>query len=107
MANANQETRTEEITMAPPVRETIPATHSKAKDIFVSSDGATYGNDALCIHFQEGPIEQYGVRNGAFESELLAILIHRAQKNDQAELLQHLQDARAVLDPPAAITPTS
>lgn len=77
----------------------------KGQDITVSADGHTYRNDGFTLHFQEGPIPQYGVRNGVFEEELLAVLIDRAEKAGDSKLVSKLKAALDHLVPPAAPEP--
>ncbi|MGE3410128.1 MAG: hypothetical protein AB7I37_25315 [Pirellulales bacterium] len=81
------------------MQRTIKRTNPKGQDITVSSDGRTYINDSFTLHFQEGPIPNHGVRNGAFEEELLAVLIDRAERAGQHELAAQLKQAMAILVP--------
>lgn len=82
----------------------IRKTNPKGSDTIVSDDGHTYVGDAFTLHFQEGQIPQYGVRNGAFEEEIIAVLIDRAEQQGNDELAAKLSDALDVLLPPPVVS---
>lgn len=78
---------------------TIERTNPKGENIQVSDDGNTYRNESFVLQFQSGAVPRYGVRNGCFEEEILAVLIDRARIAGETDVAEKLTEALGLLVP--------
>lgn len=70
--------------------------HPKAEPINNAIDGVYMGNSRFTLIFQDGPIDPHGTIKGALEEEVLAVLIYRANKLGQLDLVDALTDALVI-----------
>lgn len=78
---------------------TLTKTNPKGEDILASDNCIHYGNGAFALNFQEGQIPLFGVRNGAFDEEILSVLIDRMEHLGLTAVHAKLTEAFALLVP--------